>query len=137
MEGGCGDGREGRKEEEWSQDEGGAQDGRHGACSTDIVQGGRRRAESPENCQEEGERDEGRLGEKSEGEEEERSENMGETPGSADGHEEGKPSVDGQKTEEDGQTVLAFGGPDNGFDAEGMQGPEEGEEKGGGERGRG
>lgn len=37
--------------------------------------------------------------------------------------------MDGKEAEEDGEAVLAFGHPGDGFDAEGMEGPEEGEEK--------
>ena len=42
---------------------------------------------------------------------------------------------DGEEGEEGGEGVLAFGNPGDGFDAEGMAGPEEGEEDGG--KGRG
>jgi len=50
------------------------------------------------------------------------------TLGREEGFEIGK---DGEEGKEGGESVLAFGGPSDGLDPEGMEGPEEGQENGG------
>lgn len=55
---------------------------------------------------------------------------MENAPGEEAGVQGGEPSVEDEKAEEHGETVLPFGNPGDGLDAERMKGPKESENKG-------
>lgn len=76
-----------------------------------------------------GEGDERGLGEESQGKEEKGGGPVENPPGRRGRIPGGEPCVEGQEAEEDREAVFAFRDPGDGFDAEGMKRPEEGEEE--------